>query len=55
MKKLLIVAVIILFGTTSLFAQGELNGQQKVFFRNERSLAILLNSDGIGFSYREAK
>jgi hypothetical protein len=55
MKKLLIVAVIILFGTTSLFAQGELNEQQKVFFRNERSLAILLNSDGIGFSYREAK
>ena len=55
MKKLLILAVIVLFGTISLFAQGDLNEQQKVFFRNEKSLAFLLNSDGIGFSYREAK
>jgi hypothetical protein len=55
MKKLLILAVIVFFGTKSLFAQGELNEQQKVFFRNEKSFAILLNTDGIGFSYRGAK
>jgi len=55
MKKLLILAVIILFGTISLYAQGELNEQQKVFFRNERSLGVLLNTDGVGLSYREAK
>jgi len=55
MKKLLILAVIVLFGTISLYAQGELDEQQKVFFRNERSFAILLNTDGIGVSYREAK
>jgi hypothetical protein len=55
MKKLLIVAVIVLFGTISLYAQGELNEEQKVFFRNEKSFAILLNTDGIGFSYRGAK
>jgi hypothetical protein len=55
MKKLLILAVVVLFGTISLFAQGELDEQQKVFFRNEKSFAILLNSDGIGFSYRGAK
>jgi len=55
MKKLLITAVIIVFGAVSLFAQGELNEQQKVFFRNERSFAILLNTDGIGVSYRGAK
>jgi len=55
MKKLLILAVIILFGTISLYAQGELNEQQKVFFRNERSFGVLLNTDGIGLSYREAK
>jgi hypothetical protein len=55
MKKLLILAVIVLFGTISLYAQGELNEQQKVFFRNEKSFGILLNSDGFGFSYREAK
>lgn len=55
MKRLLIVAVIIFFGAISLYAQGELDEQQKVFFRNEKSFAILLNTDGIGVSYREAK
>jgi hypothetical protein len=55
MKKLLITAVIMLFSGISLYAQGELNEQQKVFFRNERSFGILLNTDGIGVSYREAK
>jgi hypothetical protein len=55
MKKLLIIAVMLLSGTVSLVAQGELNEQQKVFLRNERSFAILLNTDGIGVSYRGAK
>src|SRR5664280_398245 len=55
MKKLLILAVVVLVGTISLYAQGELNEQQKVFFRNEKSFAILLNSDGLGVSYRAAK
>ena len=55
MKKLLTIAVFFIFSTVSLYAQGEINEQQKVFFRNERSFAILLNSDGIGVSYRGAK
>jgi hypothetical protein len=55
MKKLLIIAVTILYGTIALYAQGELDEQQKVFFRNEKSFAILLNSDGVGFGYRGAK
>lgn len=55
MKKLLIIAVIFLFGIVTLYAQGELNEQQKVFIRNERSFAILLNTDGFGFGYRGAK
>jgi hypothetical protein len=55
MRKLLISAVIILLGTISLYGQGELNEQKKVFFRNEKSFGILLNTDGIGISYREAK
>lgn len=55
MKKLLIIAIIFIFGAVSLYAQGELNEQQKVFFRNERSFAILLNTDGSGVSYRGAK
>jgi hypothetical protein len=55
MRKLLIVAVLISLGTISLYGQGELNKEQKVFFRNEKSFGILLNTDGIGISYREAK
>jgi hypothetical protein len=55
MKKLLILAVIALFGAITLSAQGELNEEQKIFFRNEKSFALLLNTDGIGFSYRGAK
>jgi len=55
MRKLLISAVFISFGAISIFAQGELDEQQKIFFRNERSFGILLNSDGVGISYREAK
>ena len=55
MKKLLIIAVVLLCGGVWLRAQGDLNEQQKVFFRNERSLGLLLNSDGLGISYREGK
>jgi hypothetical protein len=55
MRKLLILVVLALFGTISLYSQGELNEQQKVFFRNEKSFGILLNTDGLGISYRGAK
>jgi hypothetical protein len=55
MRRLLILAVLIIFGALSLHGQGELNEQQKVFFRNEKSFGIQLNTDGIGLSYREAK
>jgi hypothetical protein len=55
MNKLLIIAVIIISGSFSLYGQGDLNEQQKVFFRNERSFAIMLNTDGYGFGYRSAK
>jgi hypothetical protein len=55
MKKLLISLLIIFYGTAFVSGQGELDKQQKVFFRNERSFAVLLNTDGYGFSYRTAK
>jgi hypothetical protein len=54
MKKLLIM-VSCLCNALSAVAQGDIDEQQKVFFRNERSLGIMLNSDGVGLSYREAK
>jgi len=54
MKKLLITAVILFLGTYAVYGQGDINEQQKVFFRNERSLGILINTDGYGASYRVA-
>ncbi len=55
MRKLLIILSLSGFYAAAIFAQGEIDQQQKIFFRNERSFAVLLNSDGIGISYREAK
>jgi hypothetical protein len=55
MKRLLSTALTFLGSAVWLFAQGEIDEQQTVFFRNERSFAVLLNSDGLGISYREAK
>jgi hypothetical protein len=55
MKKLLILAVVFIMVIDSLYGQGELNEEQKIFFRNEISLALLLNTDGFGLSYREGK
>jgi hypothetical protein len=55
MKKLLIIVILFYGCAFTIFAQGDLNNQQKVFFRNERSFGLLLSSDGMGISYREAK
>ena len=55
MKKLLITAVLFVIGINYVFGQGELDEQQKVFFRNERTGAIYFSTDGYGLSYREGK
>ncbi len=55
MKKLLIKITLFLIAVPSLYGQGELNEQQRIFFRNERSFAVMLNSDGIGVGYRDAR
>ena len=55
MKKLLISTLILVLGAGYVFSQGDLNEQQKVFFRNERTIAVLLNTDGWGLSYRQGK
>ena len=55
MKKLLITAVLFVIGINYALGQGELDEQQKVFFRNERTGAIYFSTDGYGLSYREGK
>jgi hypothetical protein len=41
--------------TVSVYSQGELDTQERIFYRNERTYAFLLNSNGIGGNYRYAK
>lgn len=55
MKRLLIIFILFITGSVFVFSQGEVDQQLKVFFRNERSLGLQLNTDGVGISFRAAK
>jgi hypothetical protein len=55
MKKLLIIAVILFFGAVYVYSQGDLNNEPSLYFRNERSFAIKLNTNGWGLNYMEGK
>jgi len=55
MNKLLTILFLIILFPLEIYSQGELDEQQRIFYRNERTFAILLNSNGYGFSYREGK
>jgi len=35
-----------------LFAQGEIDDEKKIFFRNEKSWAVFINTNGFGANYR---
>ncbi len=54
MRGFLSILVLFLFNI-SLFCQGEIDEQDKIFYRNERTFGFLLNSNGMGFNYRYAK
>ncbi len=41
--------------TFTIYAQGEIDAQPKVFYRNEQSFAFLLNSNGWGLNFRYGK
>ena len=55
MKKLLSIFLLIILTKVTIQAQGELDDQQRIFYRNERTLAFSLNSNGYGIGYREGK
>lgn len=54
MKKLLINLLLFSFASV-LYGQGEISEQQKVFFRDEKSFAVSLRTDGFDLGYREGK
>jgi hypothetical protein len=56
MKK--VPVIILIFFTcnlTLLFGQGEIDDQEKTFFRNERTFAAIISTDGYGAGFRYAK
>lgn len=53
MKKILFI--VLLVQTFWLFGQGEIDDQEKIFYRNERTFAFLLNTNGYGANFRYAK
>jgi hypothetical protein len=55
MKRFFTFCGILFFAGCSMYAQGDIDLQGKVFYRNEKSIAILLNSNGFGLSGRYAK
>ncbi len=52
---LIYIPFIFIFSTVDLFAQGEIDNEKKVLFRNEKTYGLSLNSNGWGFGYRYAK
>jgi hypothetical protein len=51
-KKCILVFLGIIGCSSAIQAQGEIDLQQRVFYRNEWSLAVMLNSNGFGANYR---
>lgn len=55
MKRFLIFGLLLISYNISLIAQGDIDDQTKIFYRNELSGAFLLNSNGWGLDFRSAK
>lgn len=45
----------LLFINILLYSQGEIDDQDKIFYRNERTYGILINTNGLGFNYRYSR
>lgn len=54
MKRISIIGLVLLFSGTAALAQGELDAQSPIFFRNEKSLSLILGTRGLGVNGRYA-
>ncbi len=43
------------FFSKNIFAQGEINDEEKILFRDEKTFAFLANTNGFGMDYRYAR
>ncbi len=55
MKKLLYILTFFIIFCSEAYSQGEIDDQQKLFYRNERTYGGVLSSIGYGATYRYAK
>ncbi|UCG26711.1 MAG: hypothetical protein JSV24_06935 [Bacteroidales bacterium] len=55
MKKIILISVGLWIILPVCFGQGEIDEQQRIFYRNEHTLGIFLNSTGWGVGYRYGK
>ncbi len=55
MKKVVLLLFIFVFSSLAGVSQGELDVQQKAFYRNEKSFGFMLNSTGYGLGLRYGK
>jgi len=54
-KNIIIFLSLILNFVINIYGQGEIDDQKKIFYRNERSFRVGLNSNGYGVDYRYGK
>ncbi|MFW5803957.1 MAG: hypothetical protein ACOCWG_01860 [bacterium] len=54
-RLIFIIVFVGFFFAEKSFSQGELDTQEKIFFRNESSFGFHLNSNGYGLNYRYGK
>lgn len=55
MKRVALVFFILIISSSVGNSQGEIDIQQKAFYRNEKSIGLMLNSTGYGLSLRYGK
>ena len=55
MKTVTAILFLIVIISLPLFSQGEIDDEEKIFYRNEKTYAFTLNSNGYGFNFRYAR
>ena len=55
MKKAITIIFISLFYIHTIFSQGEIDDEAKIFFRNEKTWGVNVYTNGFGGNYRHAK
>ncbi len=53
MKKILITFTLLFFGITVAFSQGELPEKSEIYYKDEKSYGVRLNTNGWSFNYRQ--